>query len=191
VKKKICAKCKNKKPLSAFHKKATALSGRASHCKECRNISNRSKYRDNIDLMKEKAKQYRSNNKSRIRKSQIKYLTKKRKSDPVFRAKDNCRRRINQFYRGIGKSKRTDELLGCTWEELMIHLEKQFTKGMTRNNYGKWEIDHIVPLSLAITIEESEKLCHYTNLQPLWKKDNRIKGCSLSYSPLRGSIEKG
>ncbi|NBQ17559.1 hypothetical protein EBU24_04530 [bacterium] len=80
---------------------------------------------------------------------------------------------------GIGKSKHTMELLGCSIEELKIYLEKQFVKGMCWNNYGKkgWHIDHILPCaSFDLTDPEQQKICfHYTNLQPLWAKDNYKK----------------
>jgi hypothetical protein len=49
---------------------------------------------------------------------------------------------------------------------------------MTWNNYSHdgWHIDHIVPLSSAKTEEDVIKLCHYSNLQPLWSIDNYKKG---------------
>ena len=46
---------------------------------------------------------------------------------------------------------------------------------MSWDNYGKWHIDHIIPLSSAKTEQDILKLCHYTNLQPLWAKGNIIK----------------
>jgi len=47
---------------------------------------------------------------------------------------------------------------------------------MSWDNYGEWHIDHIIPLCSATTVEELEKLCHYTNLQPLWAEENLFKG---------------
>ena len=52
----------------------------------------------------------------------------------------------------------------------------QFTEGMTWDNYGEWQIDHIVPLSSGETLEELIALNHYTNLQPLWADENNRKG---------------
>jgi 5-methylcytosine-specific restriction endonuclease McrA len=70
-------------------------------------------------------------------------------------------------------------LVGITPKELKEHLEKQFFQGMSWGNYGEWHIDHIIPLSSAKTEDEIYKLCHYTNLQPLWAEDNLRKGNKL------------
>jgi len=43
---------------------------------------------------------------------------------------------------------------------------------MTWESYGKWHVDHIIPLCSAETNEEIVDLCHYTNLQPLWTDEN-------------------
>ena len=57
------------------------------------------------------------------------------------------------------------------------YLSKLFTEHMTLNNYGEWEIDHIKPVSSFNLNNEDElrKCFHYTNLQPLWREDNRRK----------------
>jgi hypothetical protein len=47
-------------------------------------------------------------------------------------------------------------------------------------NHGKWHIDHIIPISLAKTEDEVYLLCHYTNFQPLWARDNLVKKNKLN-----------
>ncbi len=47
---------------------------------------------------------------------------------------------------------------------------------MSWDKYGQWEVDHIVPLSAAKSLDELVRLCHFTNLQPLWKRENLAKG---------------
>jgi len=65
------------------------------------------------------------------------------------------------------------------------YLQNQFKKGMTWKNYGKgkrkWCVDHIKPCcSFDLSKPEEQKKCfHYTNLQPLWAKENRQKGVKL------------
>jgi hypothetical protein len=64
-------------------------------------------------------------------------------------------------------------------EELWCHLESQFQQGMTKDNYGKWHVDHITPCArFDLTQPTEQKKCfHYTNLQPLWAEQNLKKGC--------------
>jgi len=68
-------------------------------------------------------------------------------------------------------------LVGCSMEQLRKHLEEQFAAGMSWENYGKWHMDHIKPCASFDLSREAEqhKCFHYTNLQPLWAKDNLRK----------------
>jgi hypothetical protein len=75
--------------------------------------------------------------------------------------------------------------LGCSVSEFLAHLEKQFSNGMTWDNYGQWHIDHIKPLS-AFDLTDTNQLaeaCHFSNLQPLWGKENSSKHNKLDYHP--------
>ena len=66
------------------------------------------------------------------------------------------------------------KLVGCNSKELKEHLESQFIEGMNWNNYGEWHVDHIKPCAafdLSDPIQQKECF-NYTNLQPLWAKDN-------------------
>jgi hypothetical protein len=75
----------------------------------------------------------------------------------------------------------TFKIIGCTPNELKQYIESLFLEGMSWDNYGPfgWHIDHIIPLSSANTIDEIYKLCHYSNLQPLWSIDNLRKGSRI------------
>ena len=123
--------------------------------------------------------------KERIRKNQRltkpAYLRKRRLTDPTFKLISNLRTRFKRFLNSqkITKINKTFELIGCSPKDLKTHIEKQFLLGMNWENYGSdiWHIDHIKPLSLAKNMDDiiRLKLMHYTNLQPLWAKDNILK----------------
>jgi hypothetical protein len=121
----------------------------------------------------EKRKEYRKNYKLRKHEQR----KERRNSDPVFNLINRVRCRIWKYMRlmDITKSNKTFDIVGCTPEFLKEHLETQFIDGMTWGNRSKWHIDHIIPLSSAKTEDELYRLCHYTNLQPLWAEDNLKK----------------
>jgi len=110
-----------------------------------------------------------------------KYEKEKRKKDLNFKVANNLRRRINNSLKGLVKSKKTFQLLGCNLEQLWIHLEKSFKPGMTKENYGKWHIDHIRPCaSFDLSKPEEQAKCfHYTNLQALWAQENQSKSAKF------------
>lgn len=83
---------------------------------------------------------------------------------------------LKAFYRnGYTKRSKSQQILGCTWPELVAHIESKFQPGMTWENRGEWHIDHIIPLATAETEADIVRLNHYTNLQPLWAEDNLRK----------------
>ena len=84
--------------------------------------------------------------------------------------------------RGIKKGSKTEEILGCEWAILKSHIEAQFTEGMTWENRNEWHVDHRIPLASAKDRITLVKLCHYTNLQPLWWRDNLAKGAKLHFT---------
>jgi hypothetical protein len=80
------------------------------------------------------------------------------------------------------KNKGSIEYLGCDIESFRKYLAEKFELGMTWENYGEWEIDHIVPVKYKgadggpPTLEEVATRLHHTNTQPLWRADNLAKG---------------
>lgn len=107
----------------------------------------------------------------------------RREHDLDFRMKDVLRKRMRNALLGLTKTSRTMDLLGCSLEELKQHLEMAFREGMSWENYGKfgWHIDHIIPCSsFNLSDPEEQKKCfHFTNLQPLWAKENWSKGSKV------------
>lgn len=89
----------------------------------------------------------------------------------------------NSFYRkDFIREDKILSILGCTYEEFKEHIEKKFLPWMCWENHGKydgqlnsgWDIDHIIPVASAQSIEELIQLNHYTNFQPLCSKTNRF-----------------
>lgn len=141
-------------------------------------------------INKEKVAEYKYEysqiNKEKIRKYKNDYQNRRRKEDTVFMLKHSLNRAIRRSLKckGLSKSKKTVEVLGCTIEFFKIYIEERFIDDMSWDNYGKnWDIDHIIPLSTAGTEEDVLKLNHYTNLQPLDSYINRnVKRDKINFS---------
>lgn len=131
-------------------------------------------------------KEYRVKNKEKITEYKKGYnvvCVNRRATDPLYAMKCRIRKRTSQAFYYMFKKKphHSHELLGADWQTIKIHIENQFTEGMTwdNNKIDGWHIDHIQPLASAKTEEELIALCHYTNLQPLWCLDNLSKGATF------------
>jgi len=74
-----------------------------------------------------------------------------------------------------------EEVVGYTLNDLQQHLEKQFTKKMSWDNYGRyWHVDHRIPKSKFIFKFHTDKgfieCWALDNLQPKIGIDNKRKG---------------
>lgn len=136
-------------------------------------------YREvNKDAIKDYMTQYYCDNKKIIIDQHNDYIKKRSIKDINFRLGRNLRSRLYQAIKNGKKSGSAEKDLGCTIDFLKAYLESLFYSGMSWDNYGYWHIDHIIPLSKfdLSNKEELQKACHYTNLQPLWSRDNLAKG---------------
>ena len=99
-------------------------------------------------------------------------------SNPKLLLVKRIRNRIYLFIKLSGKVKlqTTEQILGCDYDHLKVHIEGLFKSGMTWQNMGEWHIDHKRPLASAKNEADVLKLNHFTNLQPMWKLDNLKKG---------------
>lgn len=122
---------------------------------------------------------WRKNNRDKVQAIQTRYAAKKLKTDPLFCLKNRMRVRMCQAMRsaGVYKSDRTLVLIGCTSSQLKKHIESKFLPGMSWENRKLWHVDHMVPIAaFDLATEDGQKAAfHYTNLQPLWAKDNLKK----------------
>jgi len=181
---KICSKCKIEKKYSEYNASSRNKNGIRYECRECQkksylcNVDNyrdkrKKRYSDNTKKELERNKRYYEKNKPEI----IKKLKNKKRMDEMLRVSSNLRSRICQFVKSkkIHKDNKTLEMLGIDLQGFKKYLEEKFTDGMNWDNYGKWHIDHIIPLYYAKSSEDLGRLCHYTNLQPMWGKDNSSK----------------
>lgn len=136
-------------------------------------------YKRNKDKVCERTKRYREENADWYKEYKHKWRQK-----PNNKLRGNIGRGIWGCLRGKQKNSKSTIYIGCSIEELWQHLEKQFKEGMTRENYGEWHVDHIVPLySFDFTGEDAEQQLliawNYKNLQPLWRYENLSKGKTL------------
>ena len=193
---KVCNECGLEKSLSEFYKRTDTPTGYRNNCKECKLKNNHTWLKENKEKVSSISKIWRKKNKEtireRIKEWEIKNYRKlrdrknkrakeRRKEDPIFNLKNKVRCRLRKYLMilNITKKNKTFEIVGCTPEFLKEHLETQFINGMSWDNRSEWHIDHIIPLSSAKTEEELYKLCHYSNLQPLWAGDNLSKGTKV------------
>lgn len=193
---KHCNKCDETKDLSEFHKLKTNEDGYHYYCKLCRKtlakkyyennkekiyLKNREYQLNNPEKNKLSSQKYRERNREKINQLKREYKQKRKQEDSIFALSERIRRRILKSFsvNKWNKNNTTQEILGCTYEELFKYIESKFTEGMCWERMGEIHIDHIIPLATAKTEKEIYKLNHYTNLQPLWAKDNLSKSAKI------------
>ena len=131
--------------------------------------------KDNAEHINQRSRQWNKDNAEYYKQYKKQYQKERRKSDPLYRMITNMRSRLYQYSHLKGNNK-TKDLIGCSPQYLRDWLERQFKEGMNWNNHGEWHIDHILPLCAASNEYDFKILAHYTNLQPVWAKDNLSKG---------------
>lgn len=182
---KTCKNCGQTKPPEKFVKCSKSRDGRRNVCYTCKNSrpSSIAAQRRHNRTAKRKASQKRSNakwyqrNKDRVLEYNRERFKRLYKNDAQFTLSIALRNQNHRLFRKGQLRSSARRILGCSVEEATLHLESLWLPGMSWNNYGDWEIDHVVPLSAfdLTDPEECKKACHYTNLQPLWAKQNREK----------------
>ena len=163
-------KQKNKEAIAKYHKEYRQ-----------KNKERRAEYKKKYDQKNKEARaEYRKNKYS----TNLDYKFRKLSRNALY--KNLKRYLIKETNPEFSYTETSSSLLGCTVKELKTYIENQFEDGMTWENWRHdgWHLDHIVPCSsFDLSKNEEQKKCfHYTNLQPLWAKDNMSKSSKLNWS---------
>lgn len=191
---KSCSKCGDKFPATTdyFYHEYRSKDGLRSCCKKCYNKSAQEYYQNNREKVCEDARRYheKTKNLESYRKYHRKYRREYCAEYPWVRVSHSVSCRIWKSIREGKGGYHWESLIGYSLDDLMAHLESQFKKGMTWNNYGRggWHIDHIRPVSdfkFSSHDDPEFKNCwSLWNLQPLWERENCKKHSTCNAPPL-------
>lgn len=165
---------------AGYKSTAHVASWRAKHLHECREYDRLKmrRYRAaNPDKYRERAREY-----ARVNRAEIAARNRRRyRTDKWFNLRSRIQARLRGLIKGKGVRSSSERIFGFTRHELIRHIERQFTKGMSweRLLAGEIDIDHIVPVR-AFDIREvgdaEFRACWALgNLRPMWAQDNRRK----------------
>jgi len=142
-------------------------------------------YEQNKENRKEYHKKWRIENVDKWRQIKRDYEKNRKSNDPLYKLIGNFRTAIYQVLKenNVKKNGHYFDILKYTPQQLIEHLEKQFSDEMTWDNYGDWHVDHKHPISLynikEIGDNEFMKCWSLDNLQPMWGVDNIKKSNKL------------
>jgi len=155
--------------------------------------ASRRRYANNPEIYKAKNKRWRDANpdKKRIynlkwekenpekRKATARKTIAKKRMTAKGKLSSNMSRSVCRALKGLKGGAHWELLVGYTTEKLKKHIERQFKPGMSWSNYGKWHVDHVLPIAVfnfKKTDDIDFKRCwSLENLQPLWAAENCSK----------------
>jgi len=185
---KRCAHCKQIKSLDSFGVDKRWNIPR-SWCKQCSKQKAAEYRKTHPEKVKAAISKYHKNNREKHRLRNRNW----RKNNPEkaklarrnwYKRKENkiatcLRNRLYECLNGKLDGKSTWEVLGYNCKDFMQHIESQFRDGMNWHNHGKWEFDHIIPISFFEFESPDDvefKMCwRLENIRPAWKHTNRTK----------------
>lgn len=173
---KKCTWCEKNRPLKDYPKDKSIASGYKAKCKECYSLVDSVRYLSKSEVIKEQARSWYASNKQKAATNKRNRL----KNDVNAHLADVLRSRLNKAVKRATRTGSAIDNLGCSISQFKTYIESKFQEGMTWENYGRngWHIDHIKPFDSfnLINPEDLKRACHFTNLQPMWAKDNWSKG---------------
>lgn len=136
----------------------------------------------NRNHLREYHRQWRIKNLDHLRETKRNYEKTRKSKDPVYKLISNFRTAICTVLKehNIVKYNHYFEALGYTQQDLINHLDSLLNDGMTWENYGKWHVDHKIPIDafnfMSMNDPEFKKCWSLENLQPMWEEENISKG---------------
>lgn len=109
---------------------------------------------------------------------------RKRVLGPTQKIRHSLTNRIRLAVKSLGTVKADTlwKLTGCSPEHFKVWMTFWFQPGMSWKNHGSvWHIDHVMPCArFDLADPDQQRRCfHYTNLQPLFKRENQRKHSRL------------
>ena len=179
----MCRRCGEIKKLTEFVKNKECTLGYSYTCLACsradwvkyRRKQSYKEYYRNYHI------EYNKKNRAILSEKAVKYYQNRYYDDLNYRIRLLLKGRLNHALYGNNKNSKSKflDILGCSIEDLKSYIEKQWKDGMSWDNWRHdgWHIDHIKPCaSFDLTDYKQQKECfHYTNLRPMWARDNFLK----------------
>ena len=170
LKEKLCILCNITKDIVLFKPTKKSKDGYYHKCNDCWKPCEW-----NSDKQRQAHRKYVETHREKVRE---KYKRQSLNINRRVRHSLNCR--ISQLLKqhSLAKNNRTMQYVGCDFHFLKNWFEFQFKDGMSWDNYGEWEIDHIIPCSsFDLEKKDEQHSCfNWINLSPCWKIDNIKKG---------------
>lgn len=190
---KTCVNCLEIKPFSEYSPSSTTRDKLHNSCKKCYTNKQKSLYHALTPEQKKNKLNYMKNWKKQNH-NKVKIYKRKQRNKLHNKIARQIRKRVvrvikkrqnNHYIKEVSSVQ--NKHLGCTKYELIRHLESKFLPGMTWENYGEWEIDHIKPISNFNfnKPEEVKQINHFTNLLPMWRNDNLLKSNQLKFDSIK------
>jgi hypothetical protein len=205
---KRCSKCGEVKVVSEFNKCKKSRDGLQYCCRECGTHYNKHyrqkpenqvrpreckrKYKQSPKYNRERAREYNREYNRQYSRKHAKtpkrreynrdYRRKRRLSDPQFMLDQRLRARLQRVLEGNPKAAPTLELIGCSKQHLLQHIQSQFSEGMHWNS--GIDIDHIIPMSAfdLANPEEQRAAMSWLNLRPMCASENRSKSDKIDFA---------
>lgn len=180
---KFCNGCNLTKPVTEFHF-IKSRNGYHHRCNICRKRERREQFLRNRDAVLQQSRSWKLKNidrkhavdaqyRARTVAQKSAYERKRYRENTLFAIKRRVKVRVRTALLsmfGVSKSKDTNKILGCTGTELLAHLGISSVEELDGNH-----VDHVCPLSCALTEDEVYKLNHYSNLHIISAAENLAK----------------